>query len=138
MPGKRSNRKETNHFCCPYCDRRLWRLGSPKHFVFYLEAAEIQKNVHISRKSATFLANKGTYVDRNCWIEDFFCGEHGKFWMKVTRDKSDKLVATIASTDDWQHSTKTINPEIPNPSVSEFSYRISRQAGIKEKTYLPQ
>lgn len=134
MPGKRSNRKDINRFCCPYCDRRLWRLGSPKHFVFYLEASEIQKNVNMPRKSATILANQGAYVDRNSWIEDFFCGDHGKFWMKVTKTRSGKLVANIASTNDWQHSTKTIHPNTPNPSVSEFSYRMSRQTG-KKLTY---
>jgi hypothetical protein len=131
MPCKRSNRKNVQHFCCPYCDRRLWRLGSPKHFLFYLEAAEIQQNVSMSRKSAAFLANRGAYVDRNAWIEEFFCGEHGKLWMKLTKNDQGKLVATLANSKDWQQSTRTIDPNMPNPSVSEFTYRMSRQQGKK-------
>ena len=129
MPGKRSNRKNVQHFYCPYCERRLWRLGSPKHFLYYLEASEIQQNVNISRKSAVFLAHKGAYVDTNSWIEEFFCGDHGKLWMKVTR-KDGKLVPTLATSKDWQQTTGTILPDCPNPSVSEFTYRMSRRSGI--------
>lgn len=133
MPGKRSNRKNVQHFCCPYCDRRLWRLGSPKHFIFYSQASEIQQHTNISRKNAAFLANKGTYVDKNAWIEEFFCGEHGKLWLKLSRN-NDGISASLAATKDWQQTTRTINPDHPNPSVSEFTYRMSHQRG-KKLTY---
>lgn len=129
MPGKRSSRKNIQRFYCPYCDRRLWRQGSPKHFLFYLEASEIQKNVNMPRKSAEILANKGAYVDTNSWVEEFFCGEHGKLWMKVTKKDDGRLIATIATDKDWQQTTRTILPDARNPSVSEFSYRMSRQLG---------
>lgn len=131
MPGKRSKHKNVQRFCCPYCDRRLWRLGSPKHFMYYLEASEIQKNVHMSHKSAAFLANKGAYVDSNSWIEEFLCGEHGRLWMKITRNTDRTLVSTLATSNDWPQTTRTILPDTPNPSVSEFTYRVSRQAGVK-------
>lgn len=131
MPGKRSNRKNVQRFYCPYCDRRLWRLGSPKHFLFYLEAIEIQKNRNMPRKSAEILASKGTYVDNNVWIEEFFCGEHGKFWMKVTKKDGNILCAKVATSEDWQQTTRTILPEARNPSVSEFTQRMSRQTSGK-------
>jgi hypothetical protein len=130
MPAKRSKRN-VQRFYCPYCDRRLWRLGSPKHFLFYLEPSEIQQNVNMSRKSAVFLANKGAYVDSNSWIEEFLCGDHGKLWLKVKRKSDGTFVTTLAKSNDWQHTTRTILPDAPNPSVSEFTYRMSRQAGIK-------
>lgn len=131
MPGKRSRRKDVQRFYCPYCERRLWRLGSPKHFLFYLQPSEIQRNVNISRKSAVFLAAKGAYVDNNSWIEEFLCGDDGKLWLKVNRKSGGTLVTTLATSNDWQQTTHTIIPDTPNPSVSEFTYRISRQAGIK-------
>jgi len=134
MPGKRSNRKHVQRFICPYCDRRLWRLGSPKHFLFYLGASEIHENVNISRKNATFLANKGAFVDGKTWIEEFFCGEHGKLWMKINKKDDATLSATMATSKDWQQSTRTILADNRNPSVSEFSYRMSRQSG-KKLTY---
>lgn len=131
MPGKRSNRKNIQRFYCPHCDRRLWRQGSPKHFLFYLEASEIHQNVDVSRKNAVFLAAKGAYVDNNSWIEEFFCAEHGRLWMKVTKKNGSKLIATLASSNDWKQTTRTIQPDTPNPSVGEFSYRMSRQSGTK-------
>lgn len=131
MPGKRSNRNKVKHFHCPYCERRLWRSGSPKHFLYYLEASEIQRNVEMSRKSAMLLANKGEYVDNKAWIEEFFCGDHGKLWIKISRKKDGTQVTTLATSKDWQQTTHTIQPDMPNPSVSEFTYRMSRQAGIK-------
>jgi len=131
MPGKRSKRNKVQHFYCPYCERRLWRTGSPKHFLFYLGASEIQQNVDVSRQSAILLATKGDYVDSNSWIEDFCCGEHGKLWMKVTRKNDGSLVTALATSKDWQQTTRTIRPDMPNPSVSEFTYRMSRQAGTR-------
>lgn len=89
-----SKRKHIQRFYCGYCGRRLWHLGSPKHFLFYLQAPEFQQNV----------------VDSNFWIEVFFCGEHGKLWMKVTRNTSDALVATLATSKDWQQTTRRIQP----------------------------
>lgn len=131
MPGKRSKYKNAQQFRCVYCDRRLWRLGSPKHFLYYLGASEIQQNVNMPHKSAAFLANKGAYVDRNSWIEEFFCGDHGKLWLKVTKKTCGSIVTTLPSCKDWQQTTHTIRPDAPNPSVSEFTYRMSRQATTK-------
>jgi hypothetical protein len=131
MPGKRSKHKNVQRFYCPYCERRLWRLGSPKHYLFYLGASQIKENVNMSRKSAEILASKGAYIDSNSWIEDFFCGEHGKLWMKLTRKADGKFGVALATSKDWPQTTRTILPDTPNPSVSEFTYRISRQSGIK-------
>jgi len=131
MPGKRSQRNKFQDFYCPYCKGRLRRLGSPKHFLFYLAASEIKQNVQMSRQSAMLLANKGEYIDSNCWIEEFLCDKDGKLWMRVTRKSDGKLVMTLATNKDWQQTTHTIQPDRPNPSVSEFTYHMSRQTGTK-------
>ncbi|MBE9191010.1 hypothetical protein IQ230_11730 [Gloeocapsopsis crepidinum LEGE 06123] len=132
MPGKRSSRKNVPRFYCPHCERRLWRLGSPKYFLFYTGALEIQQNVaNMPRQSAIELAAKGVYVDNNVWIEEFLCGEHGKLWMKLCRKPDGKLNVSLATNQDWRKTTRTINPETPNPSVGEFTYRMSRQASTK-------
>ena len=126
MPGKRSSRKQIQHFCCPYCNRRLWRSGSTKHFLFYTEVSQIRQYVNVSHKNAALLASQGAYLDRNAWIEEFFCGEHGKIWLKINRNPVSQLTSQLATSKDWQQTTRTINPEMPNPSVSEFTYRMSR------------
>lgn len=131
MPGKRSNRKNVPRFHCPQCNSRLWRLGSPKHFLFYTGALEIQQHVSMPRQSAVLLAAKGVYVDRNCWIEEFMCGEHSKLWIKITKKADGSLITSLATSRDWQRTTRTIEPETPNPSVGEYTYRMSRQASTK-------
>lgn len=133
MPNKRSRYKKTHHFCCHMCGRRLWRPGSPKHFMYYRKASEIRQNLGIPRKNAIFLAAQGAYVDRNSWLEEFFCGEHGTMWLLVRKQADKTLVTAPAQRQHWEFTTGTIDPDNPNPSVSEFSYRISRRASVPRK-----
>lgn len=127
MPNKRSNRKKTQHFCCPYCPKRLWRQGSQKYHLIYSEASEIKHHLNISLKNASFLASSGKgYLDSNAWIEEFFCERHGKIWMLINKETNGTLAAVQAKDSDWRRTARTINPNIPNPSISEYSYRMSR------------
>lgn len=98
MPGKRSKHKKIQRFCCAYCDRRLWSLGNPKHFLCYLGFLGIGQNV----------------VDTSSWLEEFICGEHGKLWMKVTRKTSDIRVVALATSRDWQQTMHKLPPETLN------------------------
>lgn len=104
MLKKHYNRKNVQRFYCFYCDRRLWRLGSPKRFIFHLDALQIQQKFNISRKSAVYLATKGICVDGNSWLEEFCCGEDGKLWMKVVMNTGSDLVG-ITTSKDYQQST---------------------------------
>ncbi|OKH21784.1 hypothetical protein [Chroogloeocystis siderophila] len=131
MPGKRSSRKNVTRFFCPYCEQRLWRRGGEKYHLFYTGALEIQQNVSMPRQSAVMLAAKGVYVDNNVWIEEFTCGQHGKMWLKVCRKEDGRTVTSLATHKDWKRTSRTIHPETPNPSVSEFTYRMSRQTSTK-------
>lgn len=127
MPNKRKNRNHTVKFFCPCCEQRLWRLGSPKYYLFYQNVSQIKQQLGITRKKASFIATRNSvYVDRNAWLEEFYCEDHGKMWMKVSKQSDGLLVAIPAKGSDWNGTSNTINPDIPNPSVSEFSYRMSR------------
>lgn len=129
MPNKRSKRNKTQHFFCPHCDRRLWRPGGQKHYFFYRDPSEIKDHLNISRKKASLLAaNPKGYVDSNAWIEEFFCEKHGRLWMCMHRSNEGKLEAVLAKSQDWKRTTHTFNPDTPNPSVSEYSYRMSRRS----------
>ncbi|WP_254658109.1 hypothetical protein [Pleurocapsa sp. PCC 7327] len=100
--------------------------------MFYQDISELKKNLGITRKKASFLATQNSaYVDRNAWLEEFFCEEHGTIWMRLSRQADGTLAAIPAKRSDWQSTTRTINPEIPNPSVSEFSYHMSRRASTQ-------
>ena len=127
MPNKRSKRKEIHHFFCPFCQQRLWRTGSIKHHLFYTSANEIKKNTGIAQKKAAFLISQNsTYLDRNKWIEPFCCEDHGMLWLLV--EKTPKgYNYKLAQEKDWLRTNKTLDPRLSNPSVSEFTLRMSRK-----------
>ncbi|WP_218081554.1 hypothetical protein [Anthocerotibacter panamensis] len=106
-------------------------MGSPKHFLFYNGANEIAQNTTITRKKATLLATQGTYVDSNCWIEKFFCGNDGDLWILIRQFTDGTTSIALAQREDWKRTTQTTNPDVPNPSVSEFTYYMSRRAHLK-------
>ncbi|MEL7522709.1 MAG: hypothetical protein AAGJ80_14030, partial [Cyanobacteria bacterium J06553_1] len=97
-----------------------------KYHLFYKNAAEIKQNTGISSRKARLLATQNsTYLDTNKWIEAFCCREHGSMWLLVLRTEAgyEYRQATEA---DWLQTSKTVDPRIFNPSVSEFSQRMSR------------
>jgi hypothetical protein len=46
--------------------------------------------------------------------------------MYLTR-QDDNLCTKLPRDQDWQRTNNTLDPNRPNPSVSEFTYRMSRQ-----------
>jgi hypothetical protein len=128
MPNKRSGRKTKKYFC-PVCEQRLWRLGTTKYHLFYRNAAEIKQNTGISSTKAKLLAVKNkTYLDTKKWIEGFFCPTHGNLWLLISLQEKEYKYR-LATEKDWLQTDKTIDTRIPNPSVSEFTLRMSRKPG---------
>ncbi|MEL7077381.1 MAG: hypothetical protein AAFY50_00720 [Cyanobacteria bacterium J06648_1] len=127
MPNKRSNRRKTKKYFCPYCEQRLWRLGNSKHNLYYQDAEEIRSNTGIPLKKAKLLSlQSSTYLDLNKWIESFCCPSHGMMWLLISiKEKSYEY--RLATGNDWLRTDKTIDPRIGNPSVSEFTLRMSRK-----------
>jgi hypothetical protein len=127
MPGKRSRFKKKQMFSCPHCQQQLWRVGSPKYYLFYQGKAEIQKGFNLSAKNASFLANQqDTCVDLNVWLEEFFCETDGQIWMHLSQNEQKAIASRLATAEDWQRTTKTFDPDKPHSSVSEFTLRMSR------------
>jgi hypothetical protein len=61
--NKNYGRNLVQKFFCPFCQRRLWRLGSQPSFLVK------RKNLKLD----------------NAWLEDFFCEEHGRIQMRLTK-----------------------------------------------------
>ncbi len=135
MANKRKGRNLTRDFTCPECDRLLFRVGGRKYFLHYQNSQEISQHTQLSRKKASLVASRGLFVDQDTWIEDFFCGDHGRVWLLLNREQEGKLKFRLACESDWQRSSGTINPNVSNPSVSEFSYRMSRRTGMAKQRY---
>lgn len=49
-------------------------------------------------------------------------------WLKVSKDLDETITTQVAEQKHWKQSTNTIDPNKPNPSVSEFTYRMSRKS----------
>lgn len=130
MPGKRRRRSDTERFSCPSCGNRLWRIGSEKHLIFYSEASDFVRYMGLSRRQAAMAMAQGGRTDRRTWIEEFFCAEHGKMWLLIQNLQCGKMTTTVATDYDWKRSTGTQNPDCLNPSVSEYTQRMSRRAQI--------
>lgn len=125
MPNKRSRRKK-NHFLCPHCQQRLWRNGSPKYYLFHAGKSEIQQGFNLTAKKAGFLVNQNfTQLDRDIWLEEFFCELDGRLWLYISQ-KEERIATRLAVAEDWTRSTKTINPDGSNGTISEFTNKISQ------------
>ncbi len=132
MPNKRSSRGKSKKFYCPYCQTRLWRKGHQKYYLHCLTIPQIQKEFKLGHKKAAFLAaQNSTPVNLNLWLEEFFCPEDGQIWLRIAKNDQGNLTITLATEEDWKRTHRTIDPTRPNASVSEFTYRNSRQKGRK-------
>jgi hypothetical protein len=49
-------------------------------------------------------------------------------WLHLTKQEEGNIVMKIANEHHWKRSTRMIDPTKPNPSVSEFTYRMSRKS----------
>lgn len=136
MPNKRKKRQQIQDFSCPVCQQRLWRIGSPKYYMYYQGKTEIQENLRITSKKASFIAaHYPVYVDSNTWLEEFFCDVDLKIWMRMFKLENGQLKAQLAKEKDWERTVRTPDPDFPNSTVSEFTYRMSRRTGQNISQY---
>ncbi len=136
MPRKRSRFKtSTLLVTCPHqgCCQPLRRLNSVRHHVFAEGVEEIMASGQYTRKKAIFTAQLGQVVNRRFWLEEFFCYNHGRLWLAVHRSPEGKHTVSLPATRLWQRTTGTIDPDHPNPSVSEYTRRMSRGASVDLK-----
>ena len=83
-------------------------------------------------KKAAFLASQTSNpVNLNTWLEEFFCPNDANIWLRISKDTNGNLNYTLAKEDDWKRTSRTIDPTRPHISVSEFTYRNSRQQNKK-------
>jgi hypothetical protein len=126
MPGKRSKRNNIARFTCPNCENCLWRIGSEKHYIVCSDPSDFAHYLDLSRRQVAIAMAQGGWNERRVWIEEFFCGDHGKMWLLIRNLQCGKAVAKAATEYDWKRSTGTQHPDSFNPSVSEFTQRMSR------------
>ncbi|MGF1479402.1 MAG: hypothetical protein ACFB4I_07910 [Cyanophyceae cyanobacterium] len=97
MP-KQGSRRKPQKFFCPYCQERLWRVTGSQQYLCYADSEMIQRMCQMTSQKAKTLASQGTYLDRNHWIEEFLCGQHGKLWLLFSRQDDVGTVNAIGRT----------------------------------------
>jgi hypothetical protein len=131
MAERRNRRRKRVVADCPTCEERLWRVNSERHYLFASGARQMQELSGLTRKKAVLLnCQTHTFVDRRQWLEEFYCNEHGHMWLLLKQDDEGFVSATIPDGNIWSQTTGTIDPRKPNPSVSEFTFRMSRGASL--------
>lgn len=105
MSSRGSRQQKTQRFNCPHCGERLWRVDGQKHYLVHTGAAENQENLDSSTTTANDVGSSGSFLDKNTWIEEFFCGEHGQIWLLVQRHKDGSLNSALAESPDWRKAT---------------------------------
>jgi hypothetical protein len=124
-------RRKKQHFPCPKCDLQLLRTGSKKYPLFSENPEEIACKADINRKKAPMLlAMNGAFIHQSTWLEEFLCESHGCLWLVVHRNNAGRLRIALPNANDWKRTTGTLHPDLPNPSVSEFTHRMSRRATV--------
>ncbi|MBW4698998.1 MAG: hypothetical protein KME03_14075 [Aphanocapsa lilacina HA4352-LM1] len=134
MARKRNRSLNRVEVDCPSCGERLWRGCGQKHHLFSSSAEQTRELTGITRKKAVLLhTDTTTWVDRSRWIEAFFCPDHGQVWIICTRGDDGQVTGEVAPSRLWLQTTGTIDPSKPNPSVSEFTYRMSRRSSVQTR-----
>jgi len=129
MPRKRNRSLNRLEVPCPHCGIRLWRGCGQKHYIFSSSVEQTRELMGTTRKKAVLLHTvTPTWVDRNRWIEPFFCSADGQIWMVCIRQPEGHVICEPAPSELWRQTTGTVDPNKPNPSVGEFTYRGSRGA----------
>jgi hypothetical protein len=95
MPNQRH---QTHKYYCPHCQRRLWRVGSPKYFLGNDRESKLQADLNLSDTILGFLSSQPSSLrDRSAWLEEFFCEKDGKIWMHVARTGCGTLIVKPAT-----------------------------------------
>ncbi|MEM8720364.1 MAG: hypothetical protein AAGE84_13845 [Cyanobacteria bacterium P01_G01_bin.39] len=96
--------------------------------MFYKNAEEIKDNTGMSiKKAKLLLLQDSTYLDTKKWIEAFCCPNHGMMWLLISIEEN-SYKYRLAREEDWSKADKTLEPRVSNPSVSEYTLRVSRKA----------
>ena len=125
--GRRDRRPKRRELFCPkHPEQRI--EGNGKKYFLHLLTPEALRARGMSDKKAKLVINAyPVLVLSNEWLEELFCPKCGtSSWCHVT--KHDRLNHTIKwAPRELLMQVAHVDPLVPNPSVSEFTRRASRQ-----------
>jgi hypothetical protein len=113
-------------FCPAHPEQRVYGQG-PRYLIHLLSAEELRQRGMSVKKAQLVIQAHPVLVLPNEWLEELFCSGCGtSHWCHVVRQDPNTYTVRWAPRELWQQVAH-VNPLMPNPSVSQFSYRASRQ-----------
>jgi hypothetical protein len=130
--SKRRNRRPKGRelFCPKHTEQRIEGNGK-KYFLHLLTSEELRARGMSDKKAKLVINAYPVLVLSNEWLEELFCPECGtSSWCHVIRHDRIKHTVAWAPKELWMQVAH-VDPLMPNPSVSEFTRRASRQLSQK-------
>lgn len=87
-----------------------------------------------AKKAKLYLAKCKTYLDTKTWVEKLYCEHHGDIWLTIS-ERDGKHQYRSTNPRDWQQTVRTIDPSRSNPSVSDYTMRMSRKLRIRASSF---
>lgn len=130
--NKRHNRrpKRRELFCPKHTEQKIEGNGK-KYFLHLLTLEELRARGMSDKKAKLVINAYPVLVLSNEWLEELFCPQCGtSAWCHVTQHDRTEHTVRWAPRELWMQVAH-VDPLMPNPSVSEFTRRASRQLSQK-------
>jgi hypothetical protein len=128
---RRGRRVRRRQLFCPAHPGQLIYGNGKKYFLHLLTPEELGARGMPEKKARLVINAYPVLVLSHEWLEELFCPQCGRSaWCHVT--KHDQVDHTVrwAPRELWMQVAH-VDPLVPNPSVSEFTRRSSRQLSRK-------
>jgi hypothetical protein len=122
----RTRSKKRELFCPAHPDEKIEGNGK-KYYLHLLKPEELQARGMTEKKAKLVINAYPVLILSNEWLEELFCPRCGTSrWCHITRIDKVNHHVKWAPRELWMQVAH-VDPLVPNPSVSEFTRRASRQ-----------
>jgi len=128
---RRGRRVRRRQLFCPAHPGQLIYGNGKKYFLHLLTPDELSARGMPEKKARLVINAYPVLVLSHEWLEELFCPQCGhSAWCHVTKHDQVEHTVRWAPRELWMQVAH-VDPLVPNPSVSEFTRRSSRQLSRK-------
>ncbi|MBM5800041.1 MAG: hypothetical protein FJ077_04200 [Cyanobacteria bacterium K_DeepCast_35m_m2_023] len=128
---RRRGKRQCRPLFCPLHPQQLISGQGKKYFLHCLKAEELVARGTSHKTARLLIQHYPVLVLSNEWLEQLYCPKCGSSdWFHIAKLADDRFVVRRAPLELWQQVAH-VAPLSPNPSVSDFSRRMSRRTSLK-------